>query len=380
MEPQIVHFLRSRDYQFVSELGSGACGRTVLLRDDILDQDFVCKKYAPVGGHKEELYQNFLREIKLLHNLNHLNVVRVFNYHLFPAKTAGYIVMERVLGGDIGKYLRDYPEQINEIFEQAIDGFQHLESNQILHRDIRESNLLVASGGILKIIDLGFGKQVETSTDFDKSINLNWWCELPNEFALGVYDFSTEIYFVGKLFEKVILENRIEHFKYTDILRRMCQRDSKTRINSFAEVQSAIGSEQFSEIDFTEEERYSYRYFADGVSGALGTLTRGKYVQDIERIRNELEAAYRASMLEESIPDASAVLRVLLVGTFTYLPTARIPVEALKGFVRLLKTSSTEKQRILISNLHSRLDATEPYKEKKKPATGFDDMDDDIPF
>jgi eukaryotic-like serine/threonine-protein kinase len=47
MESNIVHFLRTRDYLFVKELGRGACGRTVLLKDDVLDQFFVCKKYSP---------------------------------------------------------------------------------------------------------------------------------------------------------------------------------------------------------------------------------------------------------------------------------------------------------------------------------------------
>lgn len=190
MEQQIVHFLRTRDYQFVKELGSGACGRTVLLRDEVLDQFFVCKKYSPQEGlDKQALYQNFLREIKLLHDLNHPNVVRVFNYHLYPASTAGYIVMEQVIGSDIGEYLAGKPEEINEIFEQAVDGFKHLEENRILHRDIRESNVLISDQGVLKIIDLGFGKHVEAPTDFDKSISLNWWCELPTEFSQGTYDF-----------------------------------------------------------------------------------------------------------------------------------------------------------------------------------------------
>lgn len=191
--------------------------------------------------------------------------------------------------------------------------------------------------------------------------------------------FGTEIYFVGKLFEKLILENRIDHFKYTEILRRMCQRSPQDRIGSFAEVRSAIGSDLFLEIDFSDDERSAYRYFADSLHQVLASLTRGKFVQDVERIKAGLEAAHRAVMLEEFVPDGSIVLGVLLVGPYSYRRSG-IPVDALRGFVRLLKTSSIEKQRILISNLHTRLDSVEPYQEKKRPPTGFDDMDDDIPF
>jgi serine/threonine-protein kinase len=378
MDPNIVHFLRTRDYVFVKELGRGACGRTVLLRDDVLSQFFVCKKYSPLEGlDRQVLFQNFLREIKLLHDLNHANVVRVFNYHLYPDNLTGYIVMEQVVGSDLAEHLSSNPEQVNEVFEQVIDGFAHLESNKVLHRDIRHTNIMVSDDGVVKIIDLGFGKRVHTVDDFDKSISLNWWCDLPAEFEQSIYDFGTEVYFVGKLFEKLIQENSIDHFKYTNVLSLMCQRNPKDRVKSFADVQGSIVGDLFLEIDFSGDERRAYRYFADSVSERLVTLQHGKINQDIERLKTGLEAAYRTVMLEEFIPDAAVVLTLLLNGAYRYRKSG-FPVGALQAFVRLLKTVSTEKQRILLSNLHTRLSAVAPYVEKA--ASGFDDMDDDIPF
>lgn len=253
MELDIVRFLRTRDYFFVKELGRGACGRTVLLRDEVLGQHFVCKKYSPMEGlDRKTLFQNFLREIKLLHDLNHANVVRIFNYHLYPDHLAGYIVMEQVVGSNLAEHLSGNPEQINEVFEQVIAGFTHLESNKILHRDIRETNIMVSDQGIVKIIDLGFGKRVHTVNDFDKSISLNWWCVLPVEFERGIYDFQTELYFVGKLFEKIIQDHAIDHFKYSNVLNLMCQRNPKDRAQSFADVQGAIVGNLFLEIDFSD--------------------------------------------------------------------------------------------------------------------------------
>ena len=378
VEPTIVHFLRTRDYVFVKELGQGACGRTVLLRDDILGRFFVCKKYSPLEGlDRQDLFQNFLREIKLLHDLNHANVVRVFNYHLYPDQLAGYIVMEQIVGSDLAEHLASNPEQVNEVFEQAIDGFVHLESNKVLHRDIRDTNIMVSDDGVVKIIDLGFGKRVDTAGDFDKSISLNWWCELPVEFEKSIYDFQTEVYFVGKLFERLIQENSIDHFKYTSVLSQMCQRNPKDRIKSFADVQGLIVGDLFLEIDFSDVERHAYRYFAESVTERLVTLQHGKINQDIERLKAGLEAAYRTVMLEEFVPDAAIVLTLLVNGGYRYRQTG-FPVDALKGFVRLLKAVSTEKQRILLSNLHTRLNAVKPYVEKAP--TDFDDMDDDIPF
>ena len=92
-----ITFLRKRDYVFIRVLGQGACGQTVLLRDEVIGSDFVCKKYVPFDeAHRQELYKGFLREIKLLHEVYHTNVVRVFNYYLYPDQFTGYILMEYV--------------------------------------------------------------------------------------------------------------------------------------------------------------------------------------------------------------------------------------------------------------------------------------------
>jgi len=127
MSGSIVEFLRKKDFELIEELGQGACGRTVLLHDPIIDEYFVCKKYSPISeALRDTLFDNFVRETKLLHRLNHINIVRVFNYYLYPEQRAGYIVMEYVRGSDIEDHLAAHPEDINEIFIQVIEGFAHL--------------------------------------------------------------------------------------------------------------------------------------------------------------------------------------------------------------------------------------------------------------
>jgi len=370
-----IQFLRTRDYQLLQELGQGASGKTVLLRDDVLDELFVCKKYSPAHAeHQQELFANFLREIKLLHQVQHQNVVRVFNYYLYPNELTGYILMEYVKGTDIEEHLKSAPEQASEIFLQAIEGFQYLEANNILHRDIRPLNILVRDDGVLKIIDLGFGKKVITPGDFDKSISLNWWCEPPSEFATSTYDFRTEVYFVGKLFEKIVKDNDIHHFKYKQVVDRMCQYLPEARIQSFSEVQKIIKSDLFFDIDFGDQEREWYRAFADAVTASVTKIEAGtKYVDDVERIRTRLHAVLQACMLESEIPDSVAVLRCLLNGRYYYYTKKAFSVAALRDFLRLLRVSTHEKQRIVLANLHTRLDAINRYATPKE-------VDDDIPF
>jgi eukaryotic-like serine/threonine-protein kinase len=373
MQEKLVEFLRKRDYILVRELGQGACGKTVLLRDDILNEDFVCKKYSPFSEtHRQELFSNFVREIKLLHQVFHQHVVRVFNYYLYPDQFTGYILMEYVDGEDIEEYLQKSPERTNEIFLQTIEGFHHLEVNSILHRDIRPQNVMVRDDGTVKIIDLGFGKRIKQPADFDKSISLNWWCDPPAEFENGVYDFKSEVYFVGKLFEKLIQEHGIDYFKYKGTLGRMCNRRPESRIPSFFDVEKEIQSDRFDEIEYTDEELHCYREFADCLERHISQIENGtKYIDDLDRIRADLEEVYRKFMLEETAPDSVLILRCFLNGTYYYRKIG-FPVTAVRDFLRLLRSSTLEKRRIVIANLHTRLDTITRYS--------LTDSEDDIPF
>lgn len=374
MKEKLIEFIRKRDYIFVKELGQGACGKTILLHDDMINEHFVCKKYSPYSeSHRQELFSNFIREIKLLHQIHHQNVVRVFNYYLYPDQLTGYILMEFVDGSDIDEYLEHAPEKTNEIFLQSVDGFRYLETNNILHRDIRPQNLMVRGDGTVKIIDLGFGKRVQYPDDFDKSISLNWWCEPPEEFSNAIYDFRTEVYFVGKLFEKIIQEKGIDHFKYKGVLSRMCNRDPENRIQSFFDIEKEIQNDRFFEIDFSNEEMSCYRKIADYLQKHITKIEKvAKYIDDFDRIQTQLEDAYRSFMLEETVPDAVTITRCFVSGSYYYKKVG-FPVYTVREFLHLLKASTQEKKRIIMANLHTRLDSISRYTEK-------DIEFDDVPF
>ncbi|MDD2684723.1 MAG: protein kinase family protein [Gallionella sp.] len=378
MTEKTVKFVIKKDFVLKQELGQGACGRTVLLFDSDIDEQFVCKKYSPIHeSMKEEFFKNFVREIKLLHLLNHQNVVRVFNYYLYPEQQTGYILMEYVRGFDIEGYLSKHPEDVNEVFVQVIEGFTHLEKNQILHRDIRPQNVMVTDEGIVKIIDFGFGKQTVNPEDFGKSITLNWWCEPPPEFKESIYDYKTEVYFVGKLFEKIISDRNIEHFKHMSLLGRMCVATTHARIAYFADVRKELLSEKFFDIGFNDAELDAYREFSSSLYNAVSKIESStKYYDEIGEIQVKIEECYKKIMLEEYVPNSSLVLNCFINGSYHYDTHYSIRVDVLKAFIDLFRTASREKKNIIIGNIQTKLDAVKKYS---KPATPFD-FDDDIPF
>jgi len=291
-----IEFLRKKSYIYLNEIGQGGTGRTILIKDEIIDEVFVCKKYSPYyQENKDTYFEYFLNEIKLLHKIYHKNIVRVFNYYLYPENKTGYILMEFIKGKNIDDYILENPDKLNDLFVQTINGFTHLEENKILHRDIRPNNILVTDDGIIKIIDFGFGKIIDFN-DIDKSISLNWYYSKPDEFDRKIYDVKTEIYFVGKLFEKILLKFSNIDFKYKSLVSMMISNYSE-RIPTFFNIYREIISETQNEINFSETEKYIYREFANNLVRIISKKHPDtKYKRDINKIIKSLEEIYKNSI------------------------------------------------------------------------------------
>ncbi|MCZ7603132.1 MAG: protein kinase family protein [Melioribacteraceae bacterium] len=373
MNNEIISFLRQKDYKFIRDIGEGGCAKTVLLKDDLIDELFVCKKYSPLNGLQESaLFDKFVQEIKLLHMLSHQNIVRFFNHYLYPQEKVGYILMEYIEGDNIEGYVKLHPEDVSDLFIQTIDAFNYLENIDILHRDIRPYNILVTNTGIVKVIDFGFGKKIDFGKDYEKSITLNWWCDiLPREFQEKIYDRKTEIYFVGRLFEKIILENEINNFAYKELLNKMIEVDEQKRIDSFSTIKRAILTSKLSELDFSEDEKFTYRKFADTISTLFIKIDeKAKYSTDIDQIIKRLEKVYKSSLLEEILQNNLEITRCFVTGSYTYQtrPTMEVPI--LEDFLSLMKSCSRDKQNIILNNLWGRFDTIKRYSEEE----------DDLPF
>ena len=257
--------------------------------------------------------------MKLLHGLYHKNVVRIFHHFLYPMSATGYILMEYIDGTEIDHYLARSPEQANDCFAQAISGFAYLESVGVLHRDIRPQNLMVTSDGVLKIIDLGFGKKVERGADFRKSISLNWHCTAPEEFSESVYDFQTEIYFLGRLFKRLIEENSIADFKYESVVARISAARPEHRPPSFRSIETEVQSERVCEVDFTDSQIEVYREFATTLFSYISKIEkRATYITDPQRVVTRLAEAFRSVSMEAVVPNGDTIVRCFLTGGYYY--------------------------------------------------------------
>lgn len=372
MEKKIIPFIRQKDYVLVGNAGIGATGDVRLLKDEMIDEVFACKKYALspfVDGN--DFFEYFKKEIKLLYLLSHKNVVRVFSYHMYPEQNTGYIIMEYIEGEKIDKYIADNPNAIDSLFEQIIDAFIHIHSVGILHRDIKPSNILVTPDGILKIIDFGFGKRTDIDEAHEEnSLSLAGMYDRPNDYK--EYSFTTEIYFVGQLFRGLVTDYQIQSFKYNEILDKMCSKNPENRINSFIAIYRLMTDVKVSSYEFAEEELNTYRQFANYFSNITSKIYNdAKYETDVDEIIRKLEVCYQNSILEECIQNSSKVISPFIIGGYLYSKKELFPIYIVRDFISLMKTGSTIKRRIVLNNLWERLDQKE---RKVNPAH------DDLPF
>lgn len=142
-------------------------------------------------------------------------------------------------------------------------------------------------------------------------------------------------------------------------------------MDSFFNAEKEIDSDRFTEINFAREEREAYLNFSRQIHDKLSKIEKGaKYADDHNRIQKQLEEAYRNFMLEDTVPDTALVLRPFLNGTYYYNKSG-FPVACVKEFLRLFKSSPPEKKRIILANLHTKIDTIPRYS---------DNADDDIPF
>lgn len=111
-EGEIVDFPTNRKYEFVRALKSGGTGKTILMQDTMLNKFFVCKKYSPMQKqYEKEFYNRFIDEIKIMYAIYDINIVRIFDYYLFPEHSTGYIIMECIT---TGKSLQEAISQITD--------------------------------------------------------------------------------------------------------------------------------------------------------------------------------------------------------------------------------------------------------------------------
>lgn len=375
----IVTFLKQKDYKMINnDLGGGSFGKTVLLQDPFIDELFVAKMYKPMYEDiKEKFFANFLDEIKIMYKLNHPNVVRIYNYYAYEKEYTGYILMEYIDGKNIQDYFEEYiwsETTLNEIFIQLIDGFSYIEEQGIIHRDIREGNILIDNNGIVKIIDFGIGKIFKKSGADDSlvgEINRAGSDTLPQEYYDGIYTSKTDMFYLAELFHRMLelVDPDINDFSYYDILEKMMRKNPNDRYSDFEEIKAAIVKRDFVNMSITEEDKEIYRRFVNLVYDALVSfIDKQEFVNDSNTLIMKLENALEINLFETYVQKNSDVINAIVNGRYRYNTRARINCSNVKEFLEWFKKLTDASRKLVLRNIISKLSMIDvEYESEELP-------------
>ncbi len=153
------HVLGGR-YHLAELVGQGGMATIYRARDTKLGRDVALKVLRGEYGSDVSFLARFQREAQAAAQLNHPNVVAVFDYGQDPV--GPYIVMELVTGGDLAGALRERgplpPTVAASICQQVADALDAAHTRGIVHRDIKPSNVLLSTGGRVKVADFGIAQ------------------------------------------------------------------------------------------------------------------------------------------------------------------------------------------------------------------------------
>ncbi len=154
-EPLKVKVKKIGDYEVIKFLGEGATSKVFLVKKG--DSLFALKQLNIID---DEFKKRFEREIAILKELKHKNIVSIIDNGIYEDKP--FIVIDYVDGDSLDRIATRLSmlEKL-DILILAAHGIAYLHSKGIIHRDIKPENILVSKNlNIVKIADLGISKVV----------------------------------------------------------------------------------------------------------------------------------------------------------------------------------------------------------------------------
>lgn len=164
---------------------------------------------GPFASKKERI--RFEREVDILAQLNHPNIVAIHDSGTLPAEKGGlqYLVMDYISGRSLDGFLADSKlgvPQILELFSKIGDAVNAAHLKGVIHRDLKPSNIRVDNNGEPHILDFGLAKiSIGDTTDGAEGItmtgqfigSLAWASPEQAEMSAAKIDTRTDVYSLG---------------------------------------------------------------------------------------------------------------------------------------------------------------------------------------
>lgn len=183
-------------YEKISFIGEGQFATVYKARDKETDRVVAIKKIK-IGNYQEAkdgVNRTALREIKLLRELHHENVIAMLDVY---GKDSSISLVFEIMETDLEQILQERKiwlsfAHIKAYILMTLKGVEYLHKNFILHRDLKPNNLLLDKNNVLKIADFGLARTFGSPSRVYSHQVVTRWYRAP-ELLLGSHMYGTGI-------------------------------------------------------------------------------------------------------------------------------------------------------------------------------------------
>ncbi|CAN1139728.1 Mitogen-activated protein kinase kinase 4 [Linum perenne] len=145
----------------ISRLGSGSGGTVYKVIHRPTGRVFALK--VIYGNHEDCIRNQICREIKILRDVSHSNVVTC--HEMYDHGGELQVLLEFMDGGSLEGTHIPNESNLSDVARQILNGIVYLHRRKIVHRDIKPSNLLINSSKHVKIADFGVSRILSQTMD-----------------------------------------------------------------------------------------------------------------------------------------------------------------------------------------------------------------------
>jgi serine/threonine protein kinase len=194
-------------YKITNPIGEGGMSSLYKAYQAGMDRYVAIKVLPRHIASDPEFVQRFEQEARIIAKLQHPHILPVFDYGEQDGYT--YIVMPFVETGTLANYLKGDPlpmKQICQVMSQVGDALDYAHSQNIVHRDVKPSNILVDERGNCMLTDFGIGKILTESSQITiTGVAIGTPSYMSPEQGLGgKLDSRSDIYSLGVMLYEMV--------------------------------------------------------------------------------------------------------------------------------------------------------------------------------
>jgi eukaryotic-like serine/threonine-protein kinase len=189
-------------YKILDTIGQGAMGVVYRAVDPMIDRMVAIKTVnLSINSDDAEEYElRFQQEIKAAGRLNHPNIVTI--YDVGRTEAVAYMAMEFLVGKELKDILAedDRPPVLSTVdwIAQVALGLGAAHDNDVIHRDVKPSNIMIVRGELAKIMDFGIARMTASAVKTMTGLILGSPRYMSPEQVVGrTLDHRTDIFSLG---------------------------------------------------------------------------------------------------------------------------------------------------------------------------------------